>query len=180
MKAYELQVVAAEKNVSVAKAGYIPQLSFNAGIGTNYYKTSGYDNESFGGQMRHNFSKSIGFSLQVPLFDAFSTRNNVKRARINALTAQLQLDDTRMKLYKAITQAHAQAIAAMKKYDASQVSVSSTMKALEAMQIKYSNGRANATELQKAQSDYTKSLAETVQAKYEADLRIRIVNFYNK
>lgn len=180
MKAYELQVVAAEKNVSVAKAGYIPQLSFNAGIGTNYYKTSGYDNESFGGQMRHNFSKSIGFSLQVPLFDAFSTRNNVKRARINALTAQLQLDDTRMKLYKAITQAHAQAIAAMKKYEASQVSVSSTMKALEAMQIKYSNGRANATELQKAQSDYTKSLAETVQAKYEADLRIRIVNFYNK
>lgn len=46
--------------------------------------------------------------------------------------------------------------------------------------MKYNNGRANATEFAKAKSDYTTALANEVQAKYEAMLRARILDFYNK
>ncbi|MDE6437907.1 MAG: TolC family protein, partial [Muribaculaceae bacterium] len=48
IRAQQFQAEAAEKNVALAKSGYIPTLSFNAGIGTNYYPTSGYQNEGFG------------------------------------------------------------------------------------------------------------------------------------
>ena len=46
------------------------------------------------------------------------------------------------------------------------------------MTVKYENGRANATEFEKAKSDYTNALAETVRAKYELILRNRILEFY--
>lgn len=179
MRAGRLQQEAAEKNVSLAKSGYIPTLSFSAGLGTNYYKTSGYQNENFGAQMRHNFAKSIGFSLSVPIFDAFSTRNNVRRARIQQESLRLQLDDSRNRLYKAIMQAHTQAIGAVKKQESARIAVESSLAAFEAMKVKYDNGRANATEFQKAQSNYINSQAQAVQAKYERILRARILDFYN-
>ncbi len=179
MRAGRLQQEAAEKNVSLAKSGYIPTLSFSAGLGTNYYKTSGYQNENFGAQMRHNFAKSIGFSLSVPIFDAFSTRNNVRRARIQQESLRLQFDDSRNRLYKAIMQAHTQAIGAVKKQESARIAVESSLAAFEAMKVKYDNGRANATEFQKAQSNYINSQAQAVQAKYERILRARILDFYN-
>ena len=180
IRAGVLENEAAEQNVAVAKSAYIPTLSFNAGIGTNYYKTSGFSNERFAEQMRHNFAKSIGFSVSVPIFDAFSARNSVRRARIQQQNVQLQLDDARNRLYKAITQAHTQAVASLKKQSAAQVAVASTKAAFEAMQLKFDNGRANATEFEKAKSDYTSSLADFVQAKFETILRARILAFYNK
>ncbi|MDE6612035.1 MAG: TolC family protein [Muribaculaceae bacterium] len=180
IRAGVLENEAADQNVAVAKSGYIPTLSFNAGIGTNYYKTSGFANERFAEQMRHNFAKSIGFSVSIPIFDGFSTRNSVRRARLQQQNVQLQLDETRNNLYKAITQAHTQAVASLKKQAAAETAVGSTKAAFEAMQVKYDNGRANATEFEKAKSDYTSSLADLVQARFETVLRARILNFYAK
>ncbi|MDE7027139.1 MAG: TolC family protein, partial [Duncaniella freteri] len=71
----------ADHAISIAKTGYIPKLSFNAGLGSNYYTMSGMPSNSFGRQMRDNFSKSLGFSLNVPIFDAFNTRNQIRQAR---------------------------------------------------------------------------------------------------
>lgn len=176
----ELQQEAAQRNVSLAQTGYIPTLSLSAGLSTNYYKTSGFANESFGSQMRHNFAQSIGISLNVPIFDAFSTRNNVRRARVNLESARLRSEDTRNRLYKAIVQAYTQALGAEKKLESARTAAESSKAAFEAMQIKYDNGRANATEFEQSKSNYTNALAEAVQAKYERILRARILAFYNK
>lgn len=178
LRAAFLQTEAAEKNVALAKTGWIPTLSFNAGLSTNYYHTNGFANESFGGQMRHNFAQSVGFSLSVPVFDAFSTRNSVRRARLSAESAALQLDDARQQLYKAICQAHTQAIGAMRQVSASADALENTRRAYDAMTVKYENGRANATELEKAKSDYTNAAADAVHARYQLILRSRILRFY--
>lgn len=180
IKAAGIESEAAQKYIGVARTGYIPTLSFNAGLGTNYYKTSGFTNEDFGAQFRHNFSKSIGFSLSVPIFDGLNTRNSVRRAKAQAAVSALRFDDARNNLYKSITTAYTQAVAAQKKYAASTVSVESSLAAFNAMQVKYNNGRATPTEFSKAKSDYTNALANQVQAKYEAMLRARILAFYNR
>lgn len=180
LRAGALDVVAADKNVSLTKTGYIPTVSFNAGLGTNYYRTSGFDNDGFGSQMRHNFAKQIGFSLSLPIFDAFSTRNSVRRAKVSAHNARLQLDDSRQRVYKAIVQAHTQAVAARQKQEAAQTALESTAAAFDAMKVKFDNGRATPTEYEKTRSDYITAMVQGVQAKYEAMLRARILLFYNK
>ncbi len=176
--ASEYGVKAARKYTKVAKSGYLPTLSFNAGIGSNYYKTSGFNNEGFGPQMRHNLSKSLGFSLSIPIFDAFSTRNSVRRARLQEISATLQLDQAKNDLYKTIMQAHTQAIAADKRRESSEIASRSTLAALDAMREKYNYGKATATEFEQAKTEYIRAVSTAVQAKYESMLRRRILSFY--
>ena len=178
IKAGNLEARAAEQAVKVAKTGWIPTLSFNAGLSTNYYRTTGFNNESFVAQMKHNFGQSVGFSLSVPIFDAFGTRNSVRRANIQHEEALLSVENTRINLRKAIEQSHAQAVAAAKKQISAAAATESAAKAFEAMQIKYENGKATPTEFAKAKNDYMNAMIEQIQAKYETLLRNRILTFY--
>lgn len=180
MRAARLSLEAARKNISVAKTGYLPTLSFGAGLSTGYYRLVGEENTPFHRQMSTNFTKSLSFSLRIPLFDAFSTRNSVRRARIQEFNSRLQLDDARQRLYKAIQQAYYQATAADKRREAAGVALEATKEALSAMTEKYNFGRANATEFEEAKTNYIRAASELVQAKYEAMLRMRILEFYNK
>ncbi len=179
IKASMLSIAAADKNISLAKSGYLPRLSFNVGLGSSYYNISGIDNDSFHRQMRDNFNKSLGFTLSIPIFDAFTTRNSERKARLQLVNARLQYEDTRSALFKAIQQAYYQAVAAQSKRRAGDVAVKAAKDALDAMQEKYNYGRANATEFEQAKTSYIKAVSEAVQAKYETLLRMRILEFYN-
>lgn len=180
MRAARLGVEAARKNITLAKSGYLPTLSFSAGLSTGYYRLAGENNSPFHRQMSTNFTKGLGISLRIPLFDGFSTRNSVRRARIQELNSRLQLDDARQNLYRSIQQAYYQALAADKRRVAAGVALDATREALEAMTEKYNFGRANATEFEEAKTNYIKAASESVQARYEAMLRMRILEFYNR
>lgn len=130
-------IEAAKANEDVARSGYIPRLSLNAGIGSSYYKLSGTANPSFSRQMRDNLNKYIGFTLSIPVFDGFSTRNNLRKAKLQTTLATLQLEDARTSLVKSINQAHLQAQSALSKYEAAKVSEDANKISFEAMQEKY-------------------------------------------
>lgn len=170
----------ADEGISVAKTGYIPTISFSAGLGSSYYTVSGEQGKSFGSQMRDNFSKNLGFSLSVPIFDGLSTRDRVRQAKVRKLNAQLQVQQQESELHKSIRLAYRQALGAEKKYESGKVAVSAAKAALDAMTEKYTYGKANATEWEKTQSDYITALAQQVQAKYELILRNKVLDFYNR
>ena len=170
----------ADHAISIAKTGYIPKLSFNAGLGSNYYTMSGMPSNSFGRQMRDNFSKSLGFSLNVPIFDAFSTRNNVRRARLQRLEAELEADRQESELFKTIRLAHTQAVGAREKYLASEETLEKTRMSFIATQEKYSLGRATPYEFEQAKTNLFQTEITRLQARYEYILRCRILRFYQK
>jgi outer membrane protein len=81
VKAAQYRLEGAEKSIRMAKGAYYPQLSFGAGISTNFYNVSGMENGNFGSQLRDNFSQYIGFSLSVPeeiLIECTETRDQPK------------------------------------------------------------------------------------------------------
>ncbi len=173
-------IESARAAIKVAQTGYIPTLSFSTSVGSQYYTVSGMPNESFGRQMRDNFNTYVGFSLRIPIFDAFSTRNNIRRAHNRLTTAQLDLEDASNNLYKAINQAYYQAVSADKKVIAGAVAVEATRAAFDAMSAKYDYGRATATEYDQAKTNYIRATSEHLQARYEQLLRSRILAFYNR
>lgn len=175
-----LQVEAAGQQISVAQTGWIPRLNFSAGLGSNYYKVNGLENERFADQFRHNFAQQIGLSLSVPIFDAFQTRNAVRRARVNQVSSQLNFEAAADNLYKAIQQAYYQAAGARERYNAASVSVEASEASLNAVTEKYGLGRATPTEFENAKNQYVKALSERTQAKFEFLLRARILAFYGK
>ncbi len=178
IRAARAAVTAADRSVDLAKSGYLPRLSLNAGLSDSYYNMSGVANNSFSRQMRDNFSKNIGFTLQIPVFDAFSTRNSVRRARIARSNADLELERRCSELRKAVEQAWTQADGARRKYEATGIAASASKAALDAMTEKYTYGKANATEWEQTRSAYITALVEQTRAKYETILRTRILDFY--
>ncbi len=178
IKSAKNDIEVAQVGVELAKSGYIPRLSFNAGLGSSYYNISGVENPSFSRQMRDNFTKTLGFSLSVPIFDAFSTRNSVRKARVRELSAALQLENRTTALYQEIQQAYYRATGARQKYLTGIETESIAKEALEAIKGKYEMGRSTPTEFEQAKVQYQQASINRIQSHYEYILRTRILDFY--
>ena len=178
IKAAQYRLQGAEKSIKIAQSGYYPQLSFGAGIGTNYYHLSGIENAPFSTQWDQNMNKYLQFSLSIPIFNRFQTRNRVKSARIQHTVLSWQLEESKKALYKEIQQAYYNALAAESKYKSSQSANKSAEASFRLMSEKYANGKASATEYNEMRTAWMKALSDGVQAKYEFMYRSKILDFY--
>ena len=178
IKAAQYRLQGAEKSIKIAQSGYYPQLSFGAGIGTNYYHLSGIENAPFSTQWDQNMNKYLQFSLSIPIFNRFQTRNRVKSARIQHTALSWQLEESKKALYKEIQQAYYNALAAESKYKSSQSASESAEASFRLMSEKYANGKASATEYNEMRTAWMKALSDGVQAKYEFMYRSKILDFY--
>ena len=176
--AQELRLKGSEHSINIAKAGHYPKLNFSAGLGTNYYTTSGFPSNSFGDQIKNNFSQFIGLNLTIPIFDRFSVRNNIRSAKVDRENQRLTLDNTKKKLYKEIQQVYYNALNAQAKENSSRQAVASSRDAFELTQAKYENGKANITEFNEAKNTYMKSESDLVQARYEHLYQRALLEFY--
>ena len=165
IKEQEYLLESQKKQLKVARSYYFPQLSFGASYSNGYYHyyTGDIDSPSFADQLNQNGRKTIGFSLTIPLFNRFQTRNNVRTAKLNIHNQELLMENTKKALYKEIQQAYYNATAAQSKYRA-------TGRSVEATRTAFQYAR---------KTNYAKSLAEEAQAKYEFILRTKILDFYN-
>ena len=178
IKAAQYRLQGAEKSIKIAQSGYYPQLSFGAGIGTNYYHLSGIENAPFSTQWDQNMNKYLQFSLSIPIFNRFQTRNRVKSARIQYTALSWQLEESKKALYKEIQQAYYNALAAESKYKSSQSASESAEASFRLMSEKYANGKASATEYNEMRTAWMKALSDGVQAKFEFMYRSKILDFY--
>ena len=178
IKAAQYRLEAAAKSIRIAQSAWYPQLSFGAGIGTNYYSITGIENASFGSQWHQNMNKYLQFSLSIPLFNRFATRNRVKSARIQRNALAWQLEESKKALYKEIQQAYYNARAAESQYQSSQTASQSAEASFKLMSEKYANGKATATEYNEMRATWMKALSEQVQARYDYLFRSKILEFY--
>lgn len=178
IQAEQSRLASSAKNIDIAKSAKLPSLSLSGGLGTNYYKTSGLPGDKFFKQLNNNFSQFLGLSLNVPIFNRFETRNNIKNAQLSQYNQQLQLDNVKKTLYKEIQQVCQNAVAARAKYESSTVAMQSSKDAFNLMQAKYENGKANMTEFNESKNNYLKSESDLVQARYELLYQQALIQFY--
>lgn len=178
IKSEQIRMESAEKSIRLARSGYYPTVHFGGGLGTSYYKTNGFKANSFGSQMKDNFNQYVGLNVSVPIFNRFSTRNNIRTAKVALHTQQIQFEETKKVLYKSIQQAYYDAIASQKQCISSEVALESSRSAFNLMEKKYENGKATATEYQQQKTDFQKAEATAIQSKYTFLFRQKILDFY--
>ena len=178
IQAEQLRLQASERQIAIARAALYPSLRLNAGLQTNYYKTNGMAADPFATQIKNNFSQYIGLNLQVPIFNRFQTRNNIRSARLDRENQLLQLDQMKKTLYKEIQQVYYNAVAAESKYKSSMAAVSSGQDAFQLTQAKYESGKATITEFNESKNNYLKAESDLVQARYELLYQIALLEFY--
>ena len=99
IKAALFRLEGAAKNIRIAQSSWYPQLNFSAGIGTNYYNISGVENASFSSQCIKILINTCNFSLSIPLFNRFDTRNKVKNARIQRTAFIMEVGRKQKRLF---------------------------------------------------------------------------------
>ena len=175
VQAAQYRLEGSKHNIRIAQSDFYPQLNLNGSLGTNYYSTL---DRNFSQQLRDNFSKYVGFSLSVPIFNRFSTRNRVRTARLQKENYSLQLDNVKKTLYKEIQQAWYTALASESKYTSSSTASNASAEAFRLMSEKYDNGKATAVEYNEAKQNLMKAQSDELQAKYEYLFRTKILDFY--
>ena len=178
IQAEQIRLQSAQKNVLLAKSAYYPTLYLNAGLGSSYYKTSGFESMGFGRQLRDNFNQYIGASLSVPIFNRFATRNGVRSARLQVNAQQMRLEQVKKSLYKEIQQAYYNAVAAIRQCESSDVALTSASTSFDLMQRKYENGKATLADYQDAKTKYMQAESQQILSRYTWLFRRKILDFY--
>ena len=178
VEAAKLNVDYAELAIARAKGAYLPSISLSGGLGSNYYTNSKFDSDTFGKQLKNNFSQYLGVSMSVPLFTRFNTRNNVRNAELSYKGQQIQLENVKKSLYKEIQQAYYNAVASQARYAGSREAAASARQHYELTEEKYRVGKAGVAEYNDARNSWLRAESEQIQARFESVYQTKLLDFY--
>ena len=133
---------------------------------------------SLSDQLRFNEGQNYGLSLNIPIFNGFSSRNSVKRAKINLERSKNSLDQQKLDLESTINQAYNDTRGAYKFYEASQKTVKSRKIAFDNTQNRFRAGAMNSFDYVQAKQRYEQSLSDLIRAKFDYIFKLKVVEFY--
>jgi outer membrane protein len=116
--------------------------------------------------------------LSIPLFNGWSTRSNISRSKLNLENAMLQDESTKKQVYKSVVQAHADAVAAVNRYSASQKAFDAAKESYSYASRKYEVGLISFIEFINIRNNRSRAESELIQAKYDLVFRIKVIDFY--
>ncbi len=175
IKAGKLSIEAADLNIDIAKAGYHPTISLNAGIGDSHYSGS---RETVGEQLKQNLNASLGFTLSIPIFDNKKNQTNVKKAKLNKLDSELSLIDLQQQLYSTIDSYWVNANSSQQNFIAAQAKVKSAAISYELLNEQFKNGLKNIVELMTGRDQLLTAQQDKLQSKYTTILNAQLLKFY--
>lgn len=147
---------ASNAEVSSAKASYLPDLAlnFNYGIDAPQFAKNGPDGV-------RNLGYSIMGTLDIPVWDWFSTQKRVQQSEIRRDAARVTLTAAQRRVLATLEETYAEARAARDQLDLLDQSVRTAAESLHLTRLRYSAGESTALEVVDAQNAYLS--AETAQ-----------------
>lgn len=137
-----------------------------------------YSNYPFFRQIGDNFNQSVGISLQIPIFNRFSARTSVRKAKITNENALVTAQLARNNLSKIIYQAVWDVQAANKKYQSSLQTYTANKEAFNVIQQRYNVGLVNSLDYNTSLTNLNKSQFDLIQAQYELVFRSKVIDYY--
>lgn len=185
IKFSESNVDLAEQDLKIAKGAYLPTLSGFFQYGTRYSDVTQIPDGN-GVPYTPNFTDqlwifdgiSYGAQLNVPIFNGWSTRNNVKRSKISLDKARLQLEQDKLDLENTIQQAYVDVGTFEKAYIAAEKTLEARRLSYEYAKERYDVGLMNAFDFSQAQSRVENAQADVIRTKYDYIFRLKILEFY--
>jgi outer membrane protein len=119
---------------------------------------------------RDNYRWSTGVQVSVPLFDRFSTRESVAKAKASLQTAVWQTERTRRQVDLEVHQAYLEIEEARMKLTTAEQAVEEAREALRLAEERYRLGAGTSLETLDAQARLSEAETSRVEALYEAKL----------
>ncbi|HEA20319.1 hypothetical protein LCGC14_0850710 [marine sediment metagenome] len=181
LKAQELRVKAAKKQLDVERGNLFPSLSLFAGMGTGYFETTRDSlamTVPFRDQFRDNTFQYVGLSLNVPISNAWSAQSRIKQQKIERLRAQNNLDVQEQVIFQQIQLLVQDYESLLLEYAQSNQNVASQNLAFEIAQKRYEKGLINALELFQAKNLFANAQNENLQVRLRSEINKTTLDFY--
>ncbi len=179
---YEVQIaeqnkLLAEKDVQLSKGKYYPTLDGFFNYNTRWADNDGFD-RGFEQQLYENDGFSYGVQLNIPVFNGFSTRNEVKRNKINVKRREFQLEQAELDLDSNVYQAYLDAKGAAEAYEAALVSVKAQERAYEYAKNRYDVGLTNAFDFSQSKFRLEDAQSKEVRNKFDYIFKLKVLELY--
>jgi len=182
IKASELRVKAAKKQLAVVRGDLYPSLSLQGGYATGFFETITDTlgvTIPFRTQFRDNTNEFIGVSLNIPISNAWSGRSRVKQQKIALSRARNNAKIQEQELYQLIQQL-------VQEYSALHTEVQQTERRSRAQELafsiaqkRYEKGLVNAIELGRAKTLFATAQNEHLQVQLRLQVNKGTLDFYN-
>ena len=183
IKLAEFRRLSAEKAIEIAKGGLMPRLNLSGNLGSGYSSARKqviagttppvFETISLRDQVRDNYNRALGFSLNIPIFNGYQARNDTDDF-IWLITEDLAKNN----LNKVINQAIFDLRAAEKRYVSTQSAFESSDAAFNVIKQRYDVGLVNSLDYNQSQINLNQAQFNLIQAKYDLIFRNKLIDFY--
>jgi outer membrane protein TolC len=125
----------ADLGVTAARAAYLPNLALNYSYGIDASQFASHAPDG-----SRNLGYSASATLDIPIWDWFTTRDKIRQSQIARNTAQAMLTNTQRRLIANLEEIYAEALAAHDQLDSLNQSVATAAESLRLTRLSYQAG----------------------------------------
>ena len=190
VRSSEFKLASSEYDLKIAQGGRSPRLTMNHSFSTGYSdirkKILGIDPDtgpiyatySFADQVNDNINYGLGLSLSIPILNNWQINKNISNSKLMIENSEFALEGVKKQLYKNIQQSYADAVAALKKYNASLKAVASMEESLRYTEQRFNVGMITPVDFNAAKTQLLNAQSDMSQAKYEFIFKTKVLDFY--
>lgn len=179
LKMSENEITSAEYDIKIQKAGFYPTLSANAGISTGYNGSNlTSPNTGWGTQLWHGLGENIGLSLNIPIYQRSTVRNNVKQAEYRAQQIELEQKETEYQVNQELRQCYLEVATAQNDFIAAEAKTNAYLANYKTYKLRFQYGSVTAVDLIQQQTNFLNQLNNYMQSKYSYVLKRKILDVY--
>ena len=170
-----LGIESSNLQMKIAKAGALPTVTVNGGLGTS---TNSMSSLAWGTQMKNNFDLTASVAINVPIFDARRTKTSVNKARIAQEQAHINYDNEEHELYCTVEELWLDAINNQQKFRSALTTVESEQESYNLLSEQFNLGLKNIVELMTGKDKLLTAQQNKLQSKYTTILSQQLLKFY--
>lgn len=182
LREIEFELRANRKLYSASKGYIAPRLSAGAAIFTGYYKVMNeidVDQASYSTQLKNNNSQAVYLSLNIPLFNNYTTGRNIKLARIRMDDTALRLELEKNNLYTEIENACLDFNRGKDEFYAANSNLDFNKKSFNAVEKKFESGLVDVTDYSAAKTTLFTAETEALRTKLQLLIRKLTIDLYS-
>jgi len=134
--------------------------------------------QGYGQQLNDQFGKGIGLALNVPIFNGWSARANVERAKLDIERNKLSIERDTLQLKQDVYNAYQSALGAYQTYLARVKAVQTAERSFELASKRYNIGVMQTIEWLSNQNNLTRARIDKLVAQYNYVFSMKVLEFY--
>ncbi|WP_321370062.1 TolC family protein [uncultured Draconibacterium sp.] len=177
----EANVKATEKGLSLSRSTLYPSIYANGSISTGFYETNtdaDGNTVGFGDQWKNNKNQYVGASLSIPIFNRWSNRSEVKKAKLELERAQNSLDDERQKLFFEMVNNLTELEALYKEHSQYVKRTEVDELAFQAAEKKFDQGLIDINDYYIAKNRLANTQSSVLRSRTQWEIKMKVLQFY--